>query len=78
MKPFGKKLWIIAEGYIPAYGTGPEPEFTSHEAACLVNTGEGGRESKDDDLFFGQKSRWPLYHSCKGPKNPAFAVQRSR
>jgi len=33
----GCKVWAIAEGYIPKYGHGPEPEFTSHETACLLN-----------------------------------------
>ncbi len=36
----GKKIWAIAEGYIPAWGNGLEPEFTSHEAACILNTSE--------------------------------------
>lgn len=36
----GKRCWAIAEGYIPAYGRGPEPEFTSHETACILNAGE--------------------------------------
>jgi hypothetical protein len=27
----GKKLWVIADGYIPEKSTGPEPEMTSHE-----------------------------------------------
>ncbi len=40
MKAYGKKVWVIAEGYIPAYGNGPEPEFTSHETACILNTGD--------------------------------------
>lgn len=31
---------MIAEGYIPSYGTGKEPEFTSHETACILNTGD--------------------------------------
>lgn len=38
MKTFGKKTWVIAEGFIPSYGNGPEPEFTSHETACILNT----------------------------------------
>ena len=38
MKELGQKKWVIAEGYIPAYGTGKEPEFTSHETACILNT----------------------------------------
>ena len=36
----GKKIWAIAEGYIPAWSNGPAPEFTSHEAACILNAGE--------------------------------------
>lgn len=34
----GKKIWAIAEGYIPAWSNGKAPEFTSHEAACILNT----------------------------------------
>jgi hypothetical protein len=36
----GKKRWAIAEGYIPTYGHGKEPEFTSHETACLLNVSD--------------------------------------
>ncbi|RDV12570.1 sensory rhodopsin transducer [Pontibacter diazotrophicus] len=39
-KPIGHKVWAIAEGYIPSYGNGPEPEFTSHETACILNTSD--------------------------------------
>lgn len=35
----GKKTWVIPEGYIPAESTGPEPKMTSHETACILNTG---------------------------------------
>lgn len=35
----GKKIWAIAEGYIPSWSTGPEPEFLSHETFCVLNTG---------------------------------------
>ncbi|ELR70059.1 hypothetical protein C900_04119 [Fulvivirga imtechensis AK7] len=40
MEAIGKKTWIIAEGYIPSYGHGPEPQFTSHETACILNTSD--------------------------------------
>lgn len=40
MKSIGKKIWVIAEGYIPEYSNGPEPDFTSHETACILNTGD--------------------------------------
>lgn len=36
----GHRRWAIAEGYIPATGTGPEPEMTSHETVCILNAGE--------------------------------------
>lgn len=36
----GHKIWAIPEGYIPSESTGPEPEFTSHETACILNTGD--------------------------------------
>ncbi|HEX4782768.1 MAG TPA: sensory rhodopsin transducer [Candidatus Sulfotelmatobacter sp.] len=38
--PIGQKLWAIAEGYIPPFSHGPEPEMTSHETACLLNTSD--------------------------------------
>lgn len=36
----GKKIWAIAEGYIPGYSNGPPPDFISHEAACILNTSD--------------------------------------
>lgn len=36
----GRTRWVIAEGYIPGASTGPEPEMTSHETACLLNTAD--------------------------------------
>jgi len=36
----GRKRWAIAEGYIPAQSHGPEPEMTSHEAVCILNTAD--------------------------------------
>ncbi len=36
----GKKHWAIAEGWIPSWSHGPEPEFTSHETACILNASD--------------------------------------
>ena len=33
----GRKTWAIAEGWIPAWSNGPEPEMLSHETACILN-----------------------------------------
>lgn len=40
MKPIGKRRWAIAEGYIPSWSHGPEPEMESHEAFCVLNTSD--------------------------------------
>lgn len=40
MKPIGRKTWAIAEGYIPSWSNGPEPQFLSHETASLLNASE--------------------------------------
>ncbi len=34
----GRRLWVIAEGYIPQGSHGKAPQLTSHETACLLNT----------------------------------------
>jgi hypothetical protein len=40
MTTLGRRRWAIAEGYIPTYGHGKEPEFTSHETACILNASD--------------------------------------
>lgn len=40
MNSIGAKCWAIAEGYIPAGSHGPEPQFTSHETVCILNTSD--------------------------------------
>jgi hypothetical protein len=38
--PIGRKRWAIAEGYIPGWSHGPEPQMTSHETVCLLNASD--------------------------------------
>jgi hypothetical protein len=38
--PIGRRRWAIAEGYIPGWSHGPEPEMTSHETACILNASD--------------------------------------
>ena len=59
MKAYGKLVWVIAEGYIPPYGTGPEPQFTSHETACILNTSD-----KDAHIEI------TIFYSDKDPVGP--------
>ncbi len=38
----GRKVWAIPEGWLPAYSTGKGGHaLESHEAACLLNAGDG-------------------------------------
>ena len=40
MASIGKRIWAIAEGWIPDYSHGPEPQMLSHETACILNAGD--------------------------------------
>src|SRR3569623_1862902 len=37
MAQIGRKVWAIAEGYIPGDSVSKAPALVSHEAACLLN-----------------------------------------
>jgi hypothetical protein len=47
----GHKRWAIAEGYIPDSSNGPEPEMTSHETVCLLNTSDSDAHVKITIFF---------------------------
>lgn len=34
----GKRIWAIAEGYIPSGGVQDDEALVSHETACILNT----------------------------------------
>lgn len=40
MENIGKTRWAIAEGYIPPSSSGDSRQLSSHETACLLNTGD--------------------------------------
>jgi hypothetical protein len=42
--PIGRRVWAIAEGYIPSESTGEGRAFESHETACLLNPGDADAE----------------------------------
>lgn len=55
----GRRIWAIAEGYIPTDSTGPEPEMLSHETACVLNAG-----AEDAHLEI------TIYYSDRDPVGP--------
>jgi hypothetical protein len=64
----GHKVWAIAEGYIPSYSNGPEPQMTSHETACILNAG-----GKDAHI------KITIYFTDKDPVGPyIFLVPANR
>lgn len=63
----GKTTWAIPEGYIPGRSTGPEPEMTSHETACMLNTSD--RDATVDIT---------IYFEDRDPAGPYRAVVPAR
>ena len=54
-EPVGRRRWAIAEGYIPETSTGPAPEMTSHETACILNT-TGDEAHVEITLYFADRA----------------------
>ena len=57
--PIGRRRWAIAEGYIPESSHGPEPEMTSHETACLLNTSDQDAHVEISIYFSDRESVGP-------------------
>jgi len=67
-EPIGKKRWAIAEGYIPGWSNGPQPQMLSHETVCLLNT-------TDSDAHI----RITVFFSDRDPAGPyELIVERRR
>lgn len=66
----GQKRWVIPEGYIPPHSHGPPPEFTSHEAFCVLNA---GREDAHLKLTIFYADRDPV-----GPYRLTVPARRTR
>ena len=59
MEPMGRRRWAIAEGWIPAGSTGPAPQMTSHETACLLNAGDDDAHVTVTVLFADREPAGP-------------------
>ncbi len=66
----GRRRWAIAEGYIPDWSNGPQPEMLSHETACLLNTSEQDAHVRITVYF---SDREPV-----GPYRVTVPAQRTR
>lgn len=68
--PIGRKRWAIAEGYIPGWSHGPEPQMVSHETVCLLNASDQDAHV-EITIFF--KDREPA-----GPYRVTVPARRTR
>jgi hypothetical protein len=66
MPVIGKKLWAIAEGYIPPDGDKPR-WLESHEAACLLNASEMDAHVQVT-VFFSDREPAGPYHVTVGAR----------
>lgn len=57
----GRRRWAIPEGWIPGASTGPAPELTSHETACLLNVGDADAHV-EITIFFEDRDPAGPYH----------------
>lgn len=55
-RAIGTKRWAIAEGYIPPYSHGPQPQMLSHETACILNA---SNEDAHIELYIFYSDREP-------------------
>ena len=65
--PIGHRRWAIAEGYVPGWSNGPEPEFTSHETACLLNASDEDAYVKIT-VFFSDREPAGPYRMTVAPR----------
>jgi hypothetical protein len=59
-EPIGRRRWAIAEGYIPGWSHGPEPEMTSHETACILNATDADAHVRITIFFTDREPAGPF------------------
>jgi hypothetical protein len=59
-------------GYIPGWSNGPEPEFTSHEAFCILNATD--REASVEVTIY-YSDREPRAQGAR-PAHQTYSLQR--
>jgi hypothetical protein len=66
----GRRVWAIAEGYIPSASTGTTRELVSHETVCILNA---GRDPAHVEITVYFADRAPV-----GPYRFTVEAQRTR
>jgi hypothetical protein len=67
MIALGGRIWAIPEGYIPSGGLASDPALSSHEAACILNSGD--KEARlTITVFFEDREPAGPYHMTVGAR----------
>jgi len=74
--PIWHTRWAIAEGCIPAYSHGPEPQLTSHETICLLNT--SNRDARIEQILFDGGLRPVQGELCPDLSRPGLGLDFKR
>ncbi len=67
MRAIGRTCWAVPEGYIPGASHGPAPAMTSHEAVCILNTGDE-RAEVEITIFFEDREPAGPYRLAVEPR----------
>jgi hypothetical protein len=72
----GKRLWAIPEGYIPSGSVSQTRELVSHEAVCLLNTGDEESEVTITMFFADREPAGPYRVNVGSRRTKQRALQR--
>jgi hypothetical protein len=63
----GRYVWVVADGYIPGGTEYLPPETASHEATCILNTGDAPAEI-EITLYFSDREPAGPYRLTVEPR----------
>ena len=63
----GRRTWAIGEGYIPSGSVSPARDLVSHEALCLLNSGDGDADVRLT-VFFEDREPVGPYRAAVGAR----------
>ncbi|HVV61566.1 MAG TPA: sensory rhodopsin transducer [Pseudolabrys sp.] len=64
MPEIGRRIWAVAEGYIPKESTGTTRELVSHETICILNAGEKDAHIEITVYFADRDPVGPYKFTC--------------
>jgi hypothetical protein len=64
MPTIGRRIWAVAEGYIPKESTGTTRELVSHETICILNAGDKDAHIEITVYFANRDPVGPYRFTC--------------